>query len=315
MLCIDPYMKGVIACGCGKCPPCKINRRRQWAGRIMLESRLHEKNAFVTLTYDEKHLPEKNELDPREPQLFIKRLRRAYDSVGQFRFYLAGEYGKNTRRPHYHIALFGFPTCQRGRTEHRLKYCCAPCDTVQRSWARGGVDLGQLNKYSASYIAKYLTKGGTSERIWKKNGSKGIYPEFTRMSLRPGGIGAAAISAVSNSIKSAQKDGAVFNNLTDVPGILRANGSLFPMGRYLKGKLIEKLGYTDDQKKQFLKQYVSEMSELYNIQLQEEKTKGKIHDGGVSRKSVLKQLYSHKSQQKITDVIKKFKMLEKESKL
>lgn len=42
---------------CGQCIGCRLERSRQWANRCSLEMGLHEKNCFVTLTYDDDHLP------------------------------------------------------------------------------------------------------------------------------------------------------------------------------------------------------------------------------------------------------------------
>ena len=57
MLCSNPYMKDGVSFGCGQCKGCRVNKRRQWTHRILLESMCHESSAFVTLTYDNDHLP------------------------------------------------------------------------------------------------------------------------------------------------------------------------------------------------------------------------------------------------------------------
>ena len=44
---------------CGQCIGCRLERARQWALRCMHESSLYEENSFVTLTYDDEHLPKK----------------------------------------------------------------------------------------------------------------------------------------------------------------------------------------------------------------------------------------------------------------
>jgi len=45
----------------------------------------------------------------RDVQLFVKRLRKDQDARGlaKIRYYLVGEYGDQTKRPHYHAAIFG----------------------------------------------------------------------------------------------------------------------------------------------------------------------------------------------------------------
>ena len=51
---------------------------------------MHMFNSFVTLTYDDDHLPEYNSLNYKHFQDFMKRLRKSHNGV---RFYMCGEYG------------------------------------------------------------------------------------------------------------------------------------------------------------------------------------------------------------------------------
>ena len=60
---------------------------RQWAVRCMHEASMHMFNLFVTLTYDDNHLPEYNSLNYKHFQDFMKRLRKAHNGV---RFYMCG---------------------------------------------------------------------------------------------------------------------------------------------------------------------------------------------------------------------------------
>ena len=64
---------------------------------------MHMFNSFVTLTYDDDHLPEYNSLNYKHFQDFMKRLRKSHNGV---RFYMCGEYGEDFSRPHYHALLF-----------------------------------------------------------------------------------------------------------------------------------------------------------------------------------------------------------------
>ena len=66
----------------------------------------------MTLTYRNEFLPNDNQLSVRDVQLFIKRVRKllgteiGYEYVRPIKVIYSGEYGKkNTKRPHYHIAL------------------------------------------------------------------------------------------------------------------------------------------------------------------------------------------------------------------
>lgn len=231
MICRNPYVNSGKAYGCGQCLPCRINRQRVWAHRIMLESTMYKENSFVTLTYDDLNLPEGDTLVPRHPQLWIKRLRRA---GLKFRYYLVGEYGETTHRPHYHLALFGYPTCARGATKiGRSGYCCEICSLLQSLWDYGFVYCGTVTPQSAAYIAGYVTKKMTAPGDPRLNGR---HPEFARMSLRPG-IGAHFMDETASAILSHDLEW-----MDDVPMSLRHGAVQKPIGRYLQRRLRARVG-------------------------------------------------------------------------
>ena len=103
-----------ISIPCGKCIGCRLDYSRTWADRCMLESQYHKNNWFLTLTYDNDHLPEQrpgspvHSLQKRDMQLFMKRLRKRFPN-DKIRFFGCGEYGSKSCRPHYHLLLFGVP--------------------------------------------------------------------------------------------------------------------------------------------------------------------------------------------------------------
>lgn len=229
MLCAKPFRDGVLEYGCGQCRPCRLNRRRVWTSRLMLESNLHEANSFITLTYDEEHLPTGGNLSPKDLQDFLKRLRSALEPV-RVRFYAVGEYGDETRRPHYHLALFGYMP-----DDHKARNClCVVC----RSWGKGSCDVGTLTEQSAAYIAGYvLNKLSHKEYI----GVLGLVPEFCRMSLRPHGIGGGAVVHLRDSL--IDSDGVIHPACdVDVPSVIRSGGKRYPLGRYIRSKLRKSFG-------------------------------------------------------------------------
>lgn len=248
MICRKPFVSGTVAYGCGQCMPCRINRRRVWTHRIMLESMLHGDNSFLTLSYEDEHVPKLENgiltLAPKDLQDFLKRL-RYYVAPKQFRFFACGEYGEDRKfqggveilgRPHYHLALFGLPSCLNGMTGggqplykgEQFVGCCAVCEMYRKAWGKGFIYSGTLTKDSAQYIGGYVTKklNKTDIRL------QGRYPEFARMSNRPG-LGAGFVDNIAESIKSHMLD----EILVDVPVALRHGKSLLPLGRYLRRKL------------------------------------------------------------------------------
>lgn len=248
MLCASPYMAaGLKPYPCGQCLPCRFNRRRIWTHRLMLEAALHGDNAFVTLTYSDANLPTIRPpaafsesgtvptLVPKHTQDFLKRFRKAASPL-RLRFYLVGEYGEQTQRPHYHMAAFGYPTCSWGRSRYSRSRtsCCANCDLVLQAWGHGLVDLGSLETNSAQYIAGYVTKKMTSRDDPRLAGR---HPEFARMSNRPG-IGADYMDEVASTLMQFDLD----TSQPDVPSALRHGSRILPLGRYLRRRLRTRIG-------------------------------------------------------------------------
>ncbi|AXH76063.1 MAG: replication initiator protein [Microviridae sp.] len=181
-----------INIACGQCIGCRIAKRDAWAFRCYAESKLHSRNAFVTFTYDDAHLPQYGSLQYRDIQLLHKRMRQKF---GPFRFFVCGEYGDKADRPHYHALYFGlsFPDAVKSNSMY------AKCDLFQSEmlsdcWGKGQVSIGEVTYESARYCAVYTTKkvsGDLAEshysRVSPVTGE--IYqlePEFARMSLKPG---------------------------------------------------------------------------------------------------------------------------------
>lgn len=183
---------------CGQCIGCRLEQSRQWATRVSLENQLHDKSIFCTLTYDDEHLPYKVDAETGEmvPTLkpihftnFMKLLRfnieKYYPNNGKIRFFGCGEYGFETKRPHYHIIIFGFEPVDKKRykttfTGHTLYNS----DFLEKCWKFGFINFGNVTFESAAYVARYCTKKITGAAAVFHYGVK--EPEFVRMSRRPG---------------------------------------------------------------------------------------------------------------------------------
>ncbi len=158
----------------------------------MHESELNEKNSFLTLTYDEKNLPEDAGLRVRDWQLFAKRLR---EKVGRFRFIHCGEYGEDQGRPHYHALLFGQDfSGDREKWALRGGHQTYVSDTASETWGKGNVEIGSVTFESAAYVAGYClkkltgTEGETEySRLDPSTGETwNVRPPYVTMSRRPG---------------------------------------------------------------------------------------------------------------------------------
>lgn len=196
----------------------------------MLEAALKPDNAFVTLTYNDENLPPGRSVEPRVMQLWLKRLRKEL-APEKIRYFLVGEYGEISQRPHYHAIIFGYPACLNGVTSKKEK-CCTSCDLIRRTWPFGHVYLGTVTRESAQYISGYTAKG------WTNPNNPALLsrsPEFARMSLRPG-IGADITWEVASAILPH------LDETQDVPSILRHGKSILPLGRYLTRLLRARCG-------------------------------------------------------------------------
>lgn len=177
---------------CGKCAGCRMDYSRVWADRMLVE--LHDNNqaaVFLTLTYNSDHLPRSSKgvptLSKRDCQLFWKRLRKAYPK-NKIRYYLAGEYGPKTDRPHYHAIVYGlrlsdFPDLAFLRLNGLGQaYYTSPC--IESIWGNGYIVLSDVSWHTCAYVSRYVLK--KRGKIDKYVIATGAEPEFNISSRKPG---------------------------------------------------------------------------------------------------------------------------------
>lgn len=207
------YNPKVMLIPCGQCIGCRIRQREDWTTRIELEARDYPKEQvwFITLTYDDEHVPgmivktgeimrkvqytwKPGEKRPDSVQIllyediqkFLKRLRKAYR--GKLRYFVAGEYGEQTARPHYHMILYGWkPTDLENlyKIHHNGYYTSK---WLANLWGMGQIQIAQAVPETYRYVAGYVTK-----KMYEIDGKKaneyyelGQTKPFACMSLRPG---------------------------------------------------------------------------------------------------------------------------------
>jgi hypothetical protein len=182
----DGFVDMPIDVPCGQCIGCRLERSRQWAIRCLHESSLYDENCFITLTYDDDHLPEDGSLQLEHFQKFMKRLRKRFEPR-KIRFFHCGEYGEKFRRPHYHACLFNFDLPDKKLFKISNGFRLYTSDILDDLWSYGYAMVGDVTFESAAYVARYITKKITGEAA--KEHYQGLMPEYTTMSRRPG-IGA-----------------------------------------------------------------------------------------------------------------------------
>lgn len=200
-----------ITIACGRCIGCRLKRSREWSVRCMGESQYYDFNSFITLTYSPENLPKYGSLVKKHFQDFFKRLRfwvEEYpdlfhtDSSSKIRYFMCGEYGESTGRPHYHAIVFNLRFVD--AVLHKLSNGIPlyRSDTLSRIWGKGLCSIGTVTHDSCAYVARYILKKAHGDQALLKyqiaDFSNGVIPEdsqgkpltlvkeYTTMSRRPG---------------------------------------------------------------------------------------------------------------------------------
>lgn len=200
----------------------------------MLEAEDHDENSWITLTYSADHLPPGQTLVPAHCRNFLKLLRKSVEPK-RLRYYLVGEYGDEAERPHYHAVLFGYPSCEHGGTRNHGARCCRPCELLYKTWGKGRISNDLLVPETAAYTCGYVTKKLTAASDPRLVGR---YPEFARMSRRPG-IGGDFVHDLADRLLS---DPTFLHRGDDVPSELLHGTKSWPLGRYLQRRLRKAVG-------------------------------------------------------------------------
>lgn len=199
-----------ISLPCGHCIGCRLKYSRIWADRCLVESYYHDSNYFITLTYNDDFIPAPlpladGSLSPihplikRDVQLFIKRLRKMFPEQN-IRYFLCGEYGNKTMRPHYHLILFGlFLEDLKPLYMNQDGFSYYTSESIDKIWCSeeeakkpksdrrsfGYHIIADVNWNTCAYVARYIVKKqyGDGAEIYNELN----YPkEFTLMSRKPG---------------------------------------------------------------------------------------------------------------------------------
>lgn len=191
------YKGQFVEVPCGKCLPCRIQKSREWAMRMLHEYDKWDDAVFLTLTYDDDHLPYvDNPLRPgirsdrsitlkvEELQLYFKRVRKALGKR-KIRYYACGEYGTENKRPHYHAIVYGVSIL-----EHKLDRGKLLGGVLYDCWQnKGFAYLGDVQYDSCAYVAGYIEgkyDDETNESVYTNTGrippfklsSNGLGKEF-----------------------------------------------------------------------------------------------------------------------------------------
>lgn len=183
---------------CGVCLGCRIDRAEGWAIRCSHEARMCKEagtgSAFLTLTYNDEHLPADNSVSVDVFQRFMKRLRYELTSSVKVRYLGCGEYGSQLGRAHYHALIFGYDFPDRRLFKTHRDNRIYTSELLSKAWPYGFCTLGDVSFQSARYVSQYVLKklGGdrAAAHYQRQDPNTGevwsVEPEFQLMSLKPG---------------------------------------------------------------------------------------------------------------------------------
>lgn len=155
---------------CGHCIECLQRQQNDWMQRIVSQARSSGSMCFMTLTYDEAHVPIRYShsgsgeifmtVSKRDVQNWIKAYRMRLERRGcntKFKFFIASEYGPLHLRPHYHCLFFGITDDMAQEMATSWKYGFVDVRHVKP--LKFGDSLEDSFAKVASYVAKYCCKG------------------------------------------------------------------------------------------------------------------------------------------------------------
>jgi len=169
---------------------------------------------FLTLTYSDENLPISFNgyptLNKKHPQAWIKALKKR-TGYGKLKYYLCGEYGSISARPHYHaILLNSNPKELNG--------------LLEKTWPHGHYRIDPCNMATIHYVTGYINK----PRIIQQSELDDRTKEFSSMSKLLGA------NYLTDSIIKYHKEGKI-GFLTE------KGGAILSLPRYYKNKLFSKL--------------------------------------------------------------------------
>lgn len=154
----------VLFIPCGKCVNCQKRKSQEWTSRLLKEMDSHKFAYFITLTYEKIYDDETGEIkdiNKRDLQLFLKRYRKKFGV--DLTYYITGEHGETTGRPHYHAIFF------QDKEITDLKFYANNLyisDSFAKCWSHGNCLISkQVNERSIKYTIAYTLKKLGEEKV------------------------------------------------------------------------------------------------------------------------------------------------------
>ena len=166
MKCFYPVKVGNGVRPCGQCAACLVNKSLSWKFRLEKEVLVSDIAFWLTLQYDDEHLPRSNGIPCVSKDHCINyfhKLRRWIknnDLKLTFKYFLVSEYGPQTLRPHYHaLLLFKLPGMA---FEPMLQLRQTLYEQCKSRWYHGHVQESLFHSGVIRYLSKYVFKDAQS---------------------------------------------------------------------------------------------------------------------------------------------------------
>ena len=175
---------------CNQCINCKTYRASTWTQRLMDELTWYNDICIVVLSYDNEHITwgkrtqkgRYGTLWHPDVQKYIKRIRKAINTEWkkgnlnsqekELKYFVAGEYGTEHGRPHYHVVFYGLNGLK-NKIHKKI---------VDKNWGKGTVywdkECREINEAAMRYVAQYVQKkmyDGKSGAYYTKRGQTEPY--------------------------------------------------------------------------------------------------------------------------------------------
>lgn len=232
MLCKKMVVSKGILHPCGQCLFCRINSKREWISRLLLEAASHPVNQFWTLTYEAENLPtclapqpeaggnsgsdsgtddplgdRRQDFRPQDVDVRQLRPRPVMVAAGSqpgtlFKPDLA-RFFKRIRKNFGQFRYFAVGEYGELRGRPHYHVLAFGIEISQKSlaetWGMGHVHIGDVESASINYCVEYALKSQKSHDLIELR----RLPEFSVMSTNPG-IGAYAIGEFRKAILKSQ---------------------------------------------------------------------------------------------------------------
>lgn len=167
---------------CNKCAECRSSVQTEWRTRISYEISALYRNGgvaiFLTFTYSDECLPHFRQdnqdiicFNHKDVKTFLNRLKvLAYRKFGasSYKYFFTSEYGKNTKRPHYHGLFFLAPGVSwldfalLAKSAWTYGFMFPKYDANRSCFVDNNYNYSEIRIRSlvggAKYVSKYVTK-------------------------------------------------------------------------------------------------------------------------------------------------------------